>query len=438
MIILLKVVLPKNEYWGSGVEKADNEAIVDFKIHVSDGELTDLKNRLVNSRIGHTTLEDVKSFEYGVNTKALLDIKNYWLNKYDWKKQEAMLNAFPQFKTQIEGLNIHYIHAKPPKNKYTTVYPLLMVHGWPGSVLEFYKLIPMLTDPATVDPKIDFAFELIVPSLPGYGFSDSSKKSGLNQLVTARIFKKLLSRLGHGKAFVAGTDWGSLVVSNLARFWPEHCKGLHITMAFVQPSTPKQWFYTIAGNIAPSLVFKNPLHHNYSTKRLFMNVMKESGYMHIQATKPDTVGVSLNDSPLGLAAYILEKFSTWTDPRFVDLEDGGLTKYFTMDELLTNVMIYWTQGNIVNSQRYYKEHFRDQDSMEASKMFINVPTGYAAFPHDIGERLPEEIFQLSFNMLTYNDFKGHEGGHFAAFQAPKLVALDVINFVKQVIYFPRN
>uniref|UniRef100_A0AC35TLF6 Epoxide hydrolase n=1 Tax=Rhabditophanes sp. KR3021 TaxID=114890 RepID=A0AC35TLF6_9BILA len=426
-----QIDIPKDGYFGSGAKKADNEAIVSFKIHVTDAELLDIKNRLTNSRVTHNTLEDIKGFEYGFNTQTLRTVKDYWLNKFDWRKQEALLNSFPQFKTEIEGLNIHYLHVTPPKNKYKTVFPLLLVHGWPGSIFEFYKMIPMLIDPKTIDPKIDFAFELIVPSIPGYGYSDSSKITGLDQLAVARLFKKLMLRIGHKQWFAQGGDWGSLITAQMARLYPENLFGLHVNMAFMQPSTFKQIVYTIIGNFAPSLVFKNPIHHNYSSKRIFMYLLEETGYGHIQCTKPDTVGAALNDSPLGMAAYILEKFSTWTNPDFVHLEDGGLTKKFTMDELLTNVMIYYTNGNIVNSQRFYKESL-GHENMELQKQYVTVKTGYAAFPFDLGERVPEELFELSFNMVTYNAFEGEEGGHFAAFETPKLLAKDIINFVKTI------
>uniref|UniRef100_A0AC35U1H9 Epoxide hydrolase n=1 Tax=Rhabditophanes sp. KR3021 TaxID=114890 RepID=A0AC35U1H9_9BILA len=427
-----EIDIPKDGYFGSGEKKADNEAIIPFKIHVPDAELADIKQRLTNSRVGHSTLEDVKSFEYGINTQTLASVKDYWLTKFNWRKQEVLLNSFPQFKTEIEGLNIHYLHIKPSKNKYKTIFPLILVHGWPGSIFEFHKMIPMLSDPAIIDPKMDFAFELIIPSIPGYGYSDSSKKTGLNQFAVARIFKKLMTRLGHKKWFAQGGDWGSLITGQMARLFPEHLLGLHVNMAFIQASSLKQLAYIIIGNIRPSLIFKNPIHQNYSTLRVLGHLLKESGYMHIQGTKPDTVGVALNDSPLGLAAYILEKFSTWTNPDFVQLEDGGLTKKFTMDELLTNIMIYYTNGNIVSSQRFYKESFRSSENQELAKQYVSVKTGYAAFPFDLGERVPEELFQLSYNMVTYNSFEGKEGGHFAAFEVPELLARDVINFVKTV------
>uniref|UniRef100_A0A0N5B6H0 Epoxide hydrolase n=1 Tax=Strongyloides papillosus TaxID=174720 RepID=A0A0N5B6H0_STREA len=427
-----EVIVENDGYFGPGGKIKDDTKIKNFRINVPDSELDDLKNRLINSRISHEVLEDANSFEYGFNSKTLHKIKDYWINKYDWKKYENILNSFPQFTTQIEGLNIHFIHVTPPKT-YTKVYPLLLVHGWPGNIFEFYKIIPLLSDPKKHFPEIkdDIAFELVIPSIPGYGYSSQPRKAKFNQLATARIFKKLMERLGHKKFFLQGGDWGSLVTSNLARYWPENCLGLHLNMAFSMPSTLLDYYYTFIGSIFPSLVFKDKEFHNFNFFEQMLQFTKESGYMHIQSTKPDTVGTSLNDSPLGLAAYILEKYSTWTNNGYVHLEDGGLTRDYTMDELLTIVMIYWTNGNIVSSQRYYREYFADYNSIEASKKYVSIPTGLAAFPNDLLPPTPPEIFALHFNVSSYSIMK--KGGHFAAFQVPEILAGDIFKFVKTVV-----
>uniref|UniRef100_A0AC34RAG9 Epoxide hydrolase n=2 Tax=Panagrolaimus sp. JU765 TaxID=591449 RepID=A0AC34RAG9_9BILA len=303
---LSPVEFPKNGYFGPGNPKPDDPTISPFKINVSDELLDDLKNRLKNTRIGHEQLEDVpdftydvQDFTYGFNLKTLEKFKTYWLEKYDWRKAEQQLNNFPQFMTQIEGLKIHFIHAKPAK-KYSKVIPLLMVHGWPGNVYEFYKIIPMLTNPNSfLDEKVDFAFEVIAPSIPGYGWSEASHKAGLDQIATARIFNKLMTdRLKFKKYMVQGGDWGSLVVSNIGRMYPENIYGVHVNMAF--DMSTKGFILQMIGSYFPSLVFKDKESATFSMKNFLFEFIKEGGYMHIQATKPDTVGVGLNDSPIGL------------------------------------------------------------------------------------------------------------------------------------------
>lgn len=417
-----EIIVEDDGYYGSGDKIPDDTTIKTFKINVSTTVLDDLKYRLENARISHEVLEDVDNFEYGFNSKTLKKVKDYWINQYDWKKYENILNSFPQYITQIEGLNIHFLRIVPDK-KYKKVYPLLLVHGWPGNIFEFYKIIPMLSNPKEHLQLLkddDVAFELIVPSIPGYGYSSASKKRNFNQLATARIFKKLMERLGHKKFFLQGGDWGSLITANIARYWPENCLGLHLNMAFDMPTTIWDYYYQIAGTLFPTFVFKDKEFSSYSFSSWIIVILREMGYAHIQATKPDTVGTSLNDSPIGLAAYILEKFSTWTSNDYMYLRDGGLTNDFTMDELITIVMIYWTNGNIVPSQRYYREYFYNYNSIEATKKYVSVPTGYAAFPHDLGERVPPEIFSLHYNTTLYTLMD--KGGHFAAFQRPKDLA----------------
>ncbi|TKR87269.1 hypothetical protein L596_011691 [Steinernema carpocapsae] len=427
-----EIKVAKDGYFGSGAKHPDNTAINPFKINVPDAVLQDLKKRLEQSRIGHEVLEDSDNFEYGFNSKTLEEVKNYWLTKFDWRKQEAILNSFPQFTTEIEGMNIHFLRVQPPKT-YKKVYPLLVVHGWPGNVFEFYKLIPMLTDPNKNLPGTDqdFAFEVIAPSIPGYGWSDQPKKTGFNQVVAARIFRKLMERLGKPKFFVQGGDWGAIIVSFLGKLYPDNVIGVHLNMFPAMPhSNAKTFFLNVFGHLFPSLTFTSPSFHTFSLKTFFLEAIKESGYMHIQATKPDTVGTALNDSPIGLAAYILEKYSTWTNMKYRSLQDGGLTKKFTMDELLTMISIYWTNNNIVSSQRFYAEYFGNPTCEALANQFIHVPTGYASFKHDFPQQIPEEIAAANCNMTHFGEFS--DGGHFAAFEVPKQLAGDVFAFVGKV------
>ncbi|XP_006898116.1 PREDICTED: epoxide hydrolase 1 [Elephantulus edwardii] len=315
-------------WWGPGTPPTtgEDESIHPFKVETSDEEIKDLYLRIDRTRLS-PPLED-SCFHYGFNTNYLKKVISYWRNEFDWKKQVEILNRYPHYKTKIEGLDIHFIHVKPPHVPAgRTPKPLLMVHGWPGSFYEFYKIIPLLTNPKNHGLSDEHIFEVICPSIPGYGYSQASSKKGLDTVATARIFYKLMMRLNFQEFYVQGGDWGSLVCTNMAQMVPRHVKGLHLNMAFVLSNVHFltlllgrrfQWLF---GHTERDIELLYPL-----KEKILNSVMRESGYMHIQCTKPDTVGCALNDSPVGLAAYILEKFSTWTNSEFRNLEDGGLER----------------------------------------------------------------------------------------------------------------
>ncbi|KAI6237897.1 Epoxide hydrolase [Aphelenchoides besseyi] len=426
-----KYVPPASGYYGRGAEKPDDPAIKPFKINVPEETLKDLKDRLRNSRIGHEQLEDAKDFSYGFNLKTLLEFKDHWLNKYDWRKYEAILNGFPQYKTQIEGLQIHFLHVKPDTKRYKKTVPLLLVHGWPGNVFEFYKIIPMLVDPQNHGINSDLAFEVIAPSIPGYGWSEAAHKRGLSTVSTARIFNKLMTdRLKIKRYFAQGGDWGSAITSNIARFYPENLYGLHLNMLISNLNLPTRLFKMIFGSYFPSLVWSQPEYAQFSLSAILVKAIKESGYMHLQATKPDTAGVSLNDSPIGLLAYIGEKFSGWTNDLFESMESGGLEERFTKDEILTIITIYWVNQNILPSQRFYREFFANSEIRESTDQYISVPTGFTAFPHDLISPPPVELVRLSVNLTHYK--MERDGGHFAAFEVPKILAREVFAFAKKL------
>ncbi|VDO27460.1 unnamed protein product [Onchocerca flexuosa] len=415
-------------WFGSGKKGTDDERIIPFKVSVSDEAINDLKYRLRNARINYESLEECNDFSYGFNGKYLKHLANYWLNKYNWKYHEDIINSLPQFITEIEGLKIHFIHAKP-REKYEVVVPLLIVHGWPGNVFEFHKIIPMLLDPVQqIGSDINVAFEVIAPSIPGFGWSGVPMKKGLSPKAAARIFNKLMVRLGFSRYLLQGGDFGSIIATNIAFYYPENIIGLHLNMVLI--FNWKALLYRTVGTMVPKLVYSSKkFHQQDSTHAFFNEMLEETGYVHIQATKPDTVGAALTDSPVGLAAYILEKFSSWTNTTYRSLHDGGLTRKFTMDELLTIVSIYWFNGNIMNSLRFYKEHFKDPSRYHGFNLYINVPTGYASFPEDLIEQ-PEEIMRTMYNVTSYTEMK--VGGHFAAFEEPKLLADDIIKFIKTI------
>ncbi|KAJ8013530.1 hypothetical protein DPEC_G00030730 [Dallia pectoralis] len=414
-------------WWGAGQQpRSEDEKVFPFEVQTSDAEIQDLYDRIDGTRYSEP-LEDA-GFLYGFNSTYLKKVVYYWRHKFDWKKQVAILNQYPHFKTKIEGLDVHFIRVRPPHRHGQRVLPLMLVHGWPGSFYEFYRILPLLTD-----PRGDLAFEVICPSIPGYGFSEAPHKQGFNSLAAARIFHKLMERLGFSEYYLQGGDWGSLITTNMAQMKPECVRGLHLNMLNGKHRGFGVLFAMMFGNYLPWLFgfTREDVKRLFGSKgfleRNFYELLRESGYFHIQATKPDTTGCGLNNSPVGLAAYILEKFSTWTDFSNRDLEDGGLERKFSLDDLLTNIMIYWITGSIVSSMRFYKENMENRPDHIAG---VFVPTGLAAFPNEI-MHVPQVWAQDRYRNISSYSYMPR-GGHFAAFEEPQLLADDLRKFVGKV------
>ncbi|KAL1131024.1 hypothetical protein AAG570_012262 [Ranatra chinensis] len=411
-----------DKYWGKGDPKPDDSTIKPFKIKFSETMVQDLLRRLQNTRELTPPLEGA-GFQYGFNSDYLKSIINFWKTEYNFQERETFLNQYPQFKTQISGLNIHFIHAKPDKSKIGKVIPLLLLHGWPGSVREFYEMIPLLITPRT-DEK--FVFEVIAPSLPGYGFSDAASKQGLDVIQMAVIMKKLMDRLGYNKFYIQGGDWGSAIGQALSVVYPENVVAYHSNMCFIR--TTKVHIKMLLSYFAPWLYAEDGQNERISQQPSFL--IEESGYMHIQGSKPDTVGVALTDSPAGLAAYILEKFSTWTNPSWRSKPDGGLNHYNKVN-LLDNIMIYWVSGSITSSMRLYSEAFNKKSMQHpVNKVPVMIPTGCARFPSEL-VYIPRSILESAFpKLIRLTDMP--KGGHFAAFEVPELLAEDFWQFVSTV------
>ncbi|CAG9803438.1 unnamed protein product [Chironomus riparius] len=420
--------LDLNEYWGRGDVKnyKEDTTIKPFKISYSAEVIKRLTDKLDDAPAFAEPLEDT-AFEYGFNTKHLQKILNYWKGQYlpKWNEREQFLNQFPQFTTQIQGLNIHYIHVKPKTTANTKVYPLILLHGWPGTVREFYDIIPLLTTPS----KDNIAFEVIAPSLPGYGWSEAASKKGLGAAKIAVVFQNLMKRIGFKKYYVQGGDWGSLIGTDMAAFFPENVLGFHTNMCMVD--SPIANIKTFIASFYPSL-FMDAKYVDwvYPFFPKFLTLLQESGYMHIQSTKPDTIGVALTGNPVGLVAYILEKFSTWTNPAYRNLADGGLEKYFTMDALLDNVMIYYLTNSITTSQRIYKEVFSSEFADSSiNRVPVIVPSACAHFKYELMHQIEWALPEKFVNLLQSNYFE--DGGHFAAMQLPKIMYNDFIDFVRK-------
>ncbi|XP_076873462.1 epoxide hydrolase 1 [Brachyhypopomus gauderio] len=437
--LLLLVLLKKKQeclkseggWWGVGspLEIPEDDSIRPFEVETTQEELEDLHRRIDQTR-AFPSLEDSK-FHYGFNSSYLQQVVSYWRSDFNWRKQVERLNMYPHFKTKIEGIDVHYIHVKP-KNlpEGTRAVPLMMVHGWPGSFYEFYNVLPLLTEPPSPD---HLAFEVVCPSIPGYGFSEAPHKKGFDSVCAARVFHKLMRRLGFQRFYVHGGDWGWIITTNMAQLEPTIVKGLHVNFAPAARPSLTIVLSLLLGRYFPKLFGFT----DHDIKRLFPCVeklvvdgVKETGYMHIQATKPDTAGRGLNDSPVGLAAYILEKFSTWTDPEFRNLENGGLERKFSLDDLLTNVMIYWTTASIISSMRFYKENVGKGLDQPHAKIPVVVPAGLAIFPCEL-LHTPELWAKQKYHKLVSYTLMPR-GGHFAAMEEPELIAQDLQKFVKIV------
>ncbi|XP_053315475.1 LOW QUALITY PROTEIN: epoxide hydrolase 1 [Spea bombifrons] len=422
-------------WWGAGPrpESEEDESIRPFKVETTEEELKDLFQRIDQTR--YTEPLEGSRFNYGFNSTHLRKVVSYWRNAFSWEKQLEIINKYPHYKTKIEGIDIHYIHVKPanvPAGR--AVRPIILVHGWPGSFYEFYRIIPLLTDPGSHGLSDERVFEVICPSIPGYGFSEAAHKQGCDSVAVARIFYHLMRRLGFREFYAHGGDWGSIVCTNLAQIAPSNVKGLHLTMVPVSSSGLSQMLSVVLGKRFPGMFgFQDEDVRRLFPflKKVFYHLVKESGYMHIQATKPDTAGCGLNNSPVGLAAYILEKFSTWTDRDFVDYEDGGLERKFTIDDLLTNVMIYWVSGSIVSSMRFYKENVgRGLGVAKHDKIQVTVPTGIASFPNELMHCPLSWAKQKYVDIVSFTYMP--RGGHFGAFEEPEILAKDIQQFVAKV------
>jgi len=328
----------------------------------------------------------------------------YWRDKYEWRAQEARLNELAHFRTRIDGHSIHFIHAR---SKHADAFPLLLLHGWPGSVVEFLDVIPRLTEPLAHGGRAADAFHVIAPSLPGYGFSEPPRTRGWEVRRIARAFIELMRRLGHARYGAQGGDWGAQIATRLAPLDPEHCAAIHLNMPIARrPEKPGPLSEEEKADLAAMAHFQG----------------EESGYALEQGTKPQTLGMALNDSPAGLLAWIVEKFRTWSDC------DGRPENAFSRDLLITNVMLYWVTQTIASSTRLYWES-RRSGLWEEKADFVAAPTGVARYPKEV-LRFPRSWVERHYNVTHWAEMP--RGGHFAAMEQPELFAADLRNFFRTV------
>lgn len=375
-----------------------------FSISVDDEILADLRDRLARTRWPDEVGSD---WQYGTDLAYLRSLCDYWQRDFDWRAQETALNAFDHYRTQIDDRRVHFIHQR---STHAHAIPLVMTHGWPGSISEFLKIIPMLTQPERFGADPADAFHMICPSIPGYGFSDAPNQPGFEQRRVAEGHVELMRQLGYERYGVQGGDWGSPISCWTAVLAPEQVMGLHLTLVFA--GFPKHKAEPFAG-------VTDEERSRLEARRSAM--ADGTGYQAIQGTKPQTLGYGLNDSPAGLAAWITEKFHSWTDC------GGDLDSCLSRDELLTNIMIYWITGTATSAARlYYESNHSDQSGMFAGGR-IATPTGCAMFPGELYQP-PRAWVEELYNVVHWTTQPA--GGHFAALEQPALLADDVRAFFR--------
>jgi len=367
-------------------------AITPFTVTISDAEIDDLRRRLTATR--WPDAETTGDWNQGIPLAYTQELCRYWAQDYDMQRLATRLNAWPQFRTTIDGLGIHFIHAH---SAHPNARPLLITHGWPGSVVEFLKVIGPLTDPVAHGGNAADAFHVVCPSLPGYGFSDKPRASGWGAERIARAWGTLMQRLGYASYYAQGGDWGALVTTSIGQQDTANCRGIHINMPIVAPDME-------------TLSSLTPLEQSALAGMQYYNDW-DSGYSKQQGTRPQTLGYGLADSPSGQLAWILEKFHAWTDCG--EAEARHPENALTRDEMIDNVMVYWLGNSAASSARLYWESFA-KPNLEP----LHIPVGASIFPKEIfrsSRRWAEKRF---LKLVHWNELP--KGGHFAAFEQPEV------------------
>jgi len=377
-------------------------AVERFHIQVEEEVLSDLRDRL--GHIRWPDQMDGSSWEQGTELGYLQSLVAYWRDRFDWRAQEAELNRLAHFRSEVDGLSIHFIHERGVG---PSPLPIILTHGWPDSFTRYQKIIPLLTDPASHGGDPMDSFDVIIPSIPGFGFSSRPNLRGVNSFQVAELWAKLMTKeLGYPRFAAAGGDIGSGVTRYLAAAHPELLVGIHLTDIGI-----------LRDLLAPSgrtdLTEGELRYRSIATEW----IAREGAYMSLQSTKPQTLAYGLSDSPVGLAGWIVEKFRTWSDC------GGDLGRSFTKDELLTNIMIYWLTGTIGSSTRMYYENSHTLPPLG----HIDVPTGIALFPADI-LLPPQECAERRLNIARWTTMP--RGGHFAAMEEPELLADEIRAFFR--------
>jgi pimeloyl-ACP methyl ester carboxylesterase len=371
-----------------------------FSARIAQHLLDDLR-----MRISHTRWPDAiadAGWNYGTSLLYMKELAEYWMNNFDWRKEEAVINSYPNFTTVIDGNKIHFLHIKGKGKKSV---PLIITHGWPGSFLEMMKLIPLLTDDE------DFSFDLVIPSVIGFGFSARPVIPGCNSSFVADSWHQLMNRLGYKKYGAQGGDIGSGISTWLSLKHPESIIGLHLNY--------------IPGSYQPYLKEGEQLPAEVTVFQKFAAgwAAREGAYASLHSTKPATLSYGLNDSPVGLCAWIIEKFNSWS------ANSGNIENVFTKDELLANITLYWLTQTIHSSNRIYHENSK-RPLIFGKNDFVKVPVGFAKFPEELPVP-PRFYIEKSFNIQHWTEMPA--GGHFAAMEQPGLLAKDITDFFRVLV-----
>ncbi|MCU1345382.1 MAG: Epoxide hydrolase [Acidimicrobiia bacterium] len=378
-----------------------SEAIHPFQVAVPQADIDDLRERLGRAR-WPDQIPDT-GWDYGTNREYLKGLCHYWQHTYDWRTTEATINQWPQFLTTIDGQQVHFIHARSAE---PTATPLLITHGWPGSVLEFMKIIGPLTDPVSHGGSADDAFHVVCPSIPGYAWSGPTTEPGWDISRVARAFDTLMRRLGYARYGAQGGDWGAILTEWLGHLVPEHLIGIHLNLVMAMPPSSEDrgtWTEDERSRLDGAILDPN-----------------QRGYVGIQGTRPQTLAYALADSPTGLAGWIVDKFRAWSDC------GGDVETSFSKDEMLGNISAYWFTNTIGSSVRLYRES-REAATLTRPRGRLSPPTACALFPAEMF-RPVRRWADARYNVQQWSELP--HGGHFAALEQPELFVTDLRSFFR--------
>lgn len=386
-----------------------NASVRPFRFSVPDEAIAELKQRIAITRWPDEVNDE--SWAYGMRLDYLRELVSYWRDGFDWRAAEARINALPQFCVELDGLDLHFIHARSP---HAGARPLLMTHGWPGSIVEFLEAIPRLTEPEKFGGSAQDAFHVVAPSLQGFGGSPPARQTGMTPMTIARRHAQLMALLGYERYIAQGGDWGSLVSNHTAANHAPHCMALHLNI--MVPTPPP-------GLSDPMSVVRE--HEKAWLSSSARHGSEGSAYASLQGTRPQTLAYALTDSPVGWCAWVAEKFHSWTDCEIDGRRD--LRNAVSWDALLANISLYWFTGTIASSIRLYREQtlYAAQEVLKP----VEVPTGVAIYPAEIF-RCPKAWAEKRFPVVHWHEARS--GGHFAAMEQPQAFAEDLWSFGRTV------
>lgn len=385
---------------GPGKLRPATEAITPFHLHVPESALEDLRYRLRNTRWPEQEL--VQDWSQGAPLHRVQRLVKHWETQYDWRRLERRLNSLGQYRTKIDGLGFHFLHVRSPHPDAT---PIILTHGWPGSVVEFLKVIDPLTNPTAHGGRPGDAFHVVIPSLPGYGFSDKPAEKGWDVMRIAKAWFELMHRLGYHRYIAQGGDWGASVTTAMGKLWPKELIGVHLNL-------PVLFDAPLVGTPTPE--------EQKVLKQIADFQANGTAYSAVQRTSPETIGTGLTDSPAGQAAWIYEKFGLWTD------SNHNPESIWSYDEMLDDIMLYWLPGTAASAGRLYAESF----ASAFIRHELDLPVGVTIFPKDIFTA-PKVWGERTYHNLVYWNEAKH-GGHFAAFEQPKIFTEELRKFARLI------